>query len=68
MTGAAGSNNAQASWGSLRYATQALFQSGREAMGVGRVTYILTAIAVAYVLAGLFFFWRAKCCLRRRIF
>jgi ABC-type transport system involved in multi-copper enzyme maturation permease subunit len=68
MTGAAGSNNAQVSWGSLRYATQALFHSGREAMGVGRVTCILTAIAVAYVLVGLFFFWRAKCCLRRRIF
>ncbi len=68
MTGAVGSNNAQASWGSLRYATEALFHSGREAMRVGRATCILTAIATAYFLAGLFFFWRAKCCLRRRIF
>ena len=68
MTGAAGWQNAQASWGSLRYATEALFHSDRAAMGVGRVTCVLTAIAAAYVLAGLFFFWRAKCCLRRRIF
>jgi len=37
-------------------------------MGVGRVTGLLAAIAAAYVLAGWFFFWRAKCCLRRRIF
>ncbi len=68
MTGAAGWQNAQASWGSLRYATEALFHSDRAAMGVGRVTCILTAIAAAYILAGLVFFWRAKCCLRRRIF
>jgi ABC-type transport system involved in multi-copper enzyme maturation permease subunit len=68
MTGAAGSQNAGASWGSLRYATAAVFHSGREEMSVGRVTCILTALAAAYILAGLFFFWRAKCCLRRRIF
>ncbi len=68
MTGAAGSQNAGASWGSLRYATAAVFHSGREEMSVGRVTCLLTALAAAYILAGLFFFWRAKCCLRRRIF
>lgn len=68
MTGAAGSQNAGTSWGSLRYATAAVFHSGREEMSVGRVTCILTALAAAYILAGLFFFWRAKCCLRRRIF
>jgi hypothetical protein len=68
MTGAAGSQNAGASWGSLRYATAAVFHSGREEMSVGRVTCILTALAAAYILAGLLFFWRAKCCLRRRIF
>jgi hypothetical protein len=68
MTGAAGWQNAQASWGSLEYATEALFHSGHQAMGVGRVTGILTAIAAVYILAGWFFFWRAKCCLRRRIF
>jgi ABC-type transport system involved in multi-copper enzyme maturation permease subunit len=68
MTGATGSQNAGASWGSLRYATAAVFHSGREEMSVGRVTCILTALAAAYILAGLLFFWRAKCCLRRRIF
>jgi ABC-type transport system involved in multi-copper enzyme maturation permease subunit len=68
MTGAAGWQNAQASWGSLEYATQALSHSGRAAMSVGRVTSILALIAAAYILAGLLFFWRAKCCLRRRIF
>jgi ABC-type transport system involved in multi-copper enzyme maturation permease subunit len=68
MTGAAGWQNAQASWGSLEYATMALSHSGRAAMSVGRVTSILALIAAAYILAGLLFFWRAKCCLRRRIF
>ena len=66
--GAAGWQNARMSWGSLNYATGALFHSGGEVMRVGRVTGILTAIAAAYILAGLVFFWRAKCCLRRRIF
>jgi ABC-type transport system involved in multi-copper enzyme maturation permease subunit len=68
MTGAAGWQNAQASWGSLEYATEALSHSGRAAMSAGRVTSILALIAAAYILAGLLFFWRAKCCLRRRIF
>ncbi|MCL5278999.1 MAG: ABC transporter permease [Planctomycetes bacterium] len=68
MTGATGAQNAGTSWRSLRYATAAVFHTGREEMNVGRVTCLLMAIAVAYILAGLFFFWRAKCCLRRRIF
>jgi len=68
MAGAAGSQNARASWGSLSYATEAVFHSNREAMGVGMVTCVLAGIAAVYILAGFLFFWRAKCCLRRRIF
>jgi ABC-type transport system involved in multi-copper enzyme maturation permease subunit len=68
MTGAGGWQNAGAPWRSLSYATRSLFHCGPETMGVGQVTGILAAIAGAYILAGLVFFWRAGCRLRRKVF
>jgi ABC-type transport system involved in multi-copper enzyme maturation permease subunit len=68
MTGAGGWQNAGAPWRSLSYATRSLFHCGPETMGVGQVTGILAAIAGPYILAGLVFFWRAGCRLRRKVF
>jgi ABC-type transport system involved in multi-copper enzyme maturation permease subunit len=68
MTGAAGPENADASWRSLRYATGAVFRSGRHELGVGLMTGALAGIAAVYILAGLLFFRRAQYWLRRRIF
>ncbi len=68
MTGGAGAQNAGASWRSLSYGTRAVFHSGPEAMGVGMVTGILAGVAALYILSGLLFFWRAKCCLRKKVF
>ncbi len=68
MTGGAGVQNAGASWRSLSYETRAVFHWGPEAMGVGTVTGILAGVAALYIVAGLLFFWRAKCCLRKKVF
>ncbi len=68
MTGGAGAQNAGMSWRSLSYGTRAVFHSGPEAMAAGMVTATLAGVAALYIGAGLLFFWRAKCCLRRRVF
>ena len=68
LTGATGLQNAEMSWASLSYATGAVFHSGRETMGVSMVTCILARVAALYIVAGLLFFWRAQCCLRKRVF
>ena len=68
VAAAAGSQNARLPWGSLDYHAVALSRAGSETLGLGAVTCVLAAVAAAYILAGLFFFWRAQRCLRRRIF
>jgi len=68
MGGAAGWQNAHMPWRSLSYGVDALSRSGHGTLGAGRVTCILVGIGVVYGLIGLFFFWRAKRCLRRRVF
>jgi ABC-type transport system involved in multi-copper enzyme maturation permease subunit len=68
VMGGAGLQNAARSWRSLSYATDAVFRSGQEVMGVGMVTGILAAVAAVYIGVGLLFFWRAKCGLRRKVF
>jgi hypothetical protein len=68
VASAAGSQNARLPWGALDYHAVAVSRGGSETLGLGAVTCVLAAVAAAYVLVGLFFFWRAKRCLRRRIF
>ncbi len=68
IMGGAGAQNADMSWRSLSYGTRAVFHSGPEAMGVGMVTRILAGVAALYIGVGLLFLWRAKCCLRRKVF
>jgi ABC-type transport system involved in multi-copper enzyme maturation permease subunit len=68
VAAAAGSQNARLPWGALDYRAVAASHAGSETLGLGAVTCVLAAVAAAYILAGLLFFWRAKRCLRRRIF
>jgi ABC-type transport system involved in multi-copper enzyme maturation permease subunit len=65
---AAGSQSAHAPWRSLDYRSVTLSRSGQETLGLGAVTGVLTSVAAAYILVGGLFFWRAECCLRRRVF
>ncbi len=55
-----GGRSTIAPWPSLAPAT--------ETLGLGTVTGVLTSVAAAYILVGGLFFWRAQCCLRRRVF
>jgi len=67
--GAAGRENAHTALRALSFGgDRAMFNAGPGAYGVGRATAILALIAAAYILAGLFLFWRAKCRLRRNVF
>lgn len=69
IAGAGGAQNANRSWGSLEYGTErVMFDDAHQAFGVGRMTGILTAIALGYISVGLLFFWRARCRLRRNVF
>ncbi|MCX5646831.1 MAG: ABC transporter permease subunit [Phycisphaerae bacterium] len=68
IVAAAGSQNARRPWGALDYRAVAVSRAGSEMLGLGAVTCVLAAVAAAYILVGLLFFWRAKRCLRRRIF
>ena len=69
MAGAGGRRNADLPAGSLDYgAEHVMFNMGRRTFDVHRMTTILTVTASLYVLLGLFFFWRAKCRLRRNVF
>ena len=69
MAGAGGRRNADLPLGSLDYgAEHVMFNMGRRTFDVHRMTTILTVTASLYVLLGLFFFWRAKCRLRRNVF
>lgn len=69
MAGAGGRQNASLPLSSLEYGTErVIFNVGHEASGVGRVTAILIVRALVYIFAGLLFFWRAKCRLRRHVF
>jgi len=65
---AAGSQNARMSLGSLDYNTVPVFGPGHGAIGVGTATCALLGVAAGYTLAGFLFFWRARRCLRRRVF
>jgi hypothetical protein len=64
----AGSQNARMPWRSLDYHAVAVSHWGAKVLGFGAVTWVLAGIAALYILAGFLFFWRAKRCLRRRIF
>ncbi len=69
MSGTAGQQNAHAALRSLAFGGgQAVFNAGPGVYGIGQATTILVGIATAYILAGLFLFWRAKCRLRRNVF
>jgi ABC-type transport system involved in multi-copper enzyme maturation permease subunit len=63
-----GSQNARMSWQSLDYRVVAVSHRGAKALGFGAVTWVLAGVAAVYILAGFLFFWRAKHCLRRRVF
>jgi ABC-type transport system involved in multi-copper enzyme maturation permease subunit len=65
---AAGSQNAHVPLSSLNYNAVAVSRSGHATLGVGRATSALAGVAAAYIAAGLLFYWRARCCLRRRVF
>lgn len=62
MEGEAGVQNADLPLRALR------FEGRHGLLGVGRMTGILAGTALVYVLAALFFFWRAKCRLRKSVF
>lgn len=69
MAGASGVQNADLPLMSLQYGGErAILGVAREPFGVGRMTVILLGTASVYILAGLAFFWRAKCRLRRSVF
>jgi len=68
MAGAAGSQNAHLTFSSLEYGSEHLLFGGTRGMfGFGEMTAALLVTAAIYILAGLLFFWRAKCRLRRNI-
>jgi len=62
MNGGSGVQNADLSLSALRYESQ------YGLLGVGRMTGMLAGTALVYLLVALFFFWRAKCRLRRSVF
>jgi ABC-type transport system involved in multi-copper enzyme maturation permease subunit len=62
MEGEAGVQNAELPLRALR------FEGRHGLLRVGRMTGILAGVALVYVLAALFFFWRAKCRLRKSVF
>jgi ABC-type transport system involved in multi-copper enzyme maturation permease subunit len=68
MAGASGRGNAHLSWRALAYDAGGTFYVGPGTCGVGRMTATLAIIAAGYLLVSLLFLWRAKCCLRRRLF
>lgn len=69
MAGAAGSRNAGVTFTSLEYGAEHIIFGGPHAMfGLTEMTTILLVTAGVYMLAGLLFFWRAKCRLRRNVF
>jgi len=62
LTGGSGAQNADLPLRSLRY------EGPLGTVRVGRMTVILLATGLVYILAALFLFWRAKCRLRRSVF
>jgi ABC-type transport system involved in multi-copper enzyme maturation permease subunit len=69
MAGAAGSRNASVTFTSLEYgAEHVIFGGTRGMFGLTEMTNILLVTAGVYMFAGLLFFWRAKCRLRRNVF
>ncbi len=70
MAGASGASNADLRLGALEYGSEGHVMIGmdRRAIGFGRMTGILVIAGAIYGLAGLLFFWRAGCRLRRNVF
>lgn len=62
LTGGSGVDHADLPLRSLRY------EGPLGMVRVGRMTVILLATGLVYILAALIFFWRAKCRLRRSVF
>lgn len=69
MSGASGVRNAELSWRALRYGEeQVIFDLIGGSFGFARMTLMLIGTALVYMVAAAFFFWRAKCRLRRSVF
>jgi hypothetical protein len=68
MAGAAGSQNAHLTSSTLEYGSEhKIFGGSGGIFDFGEMTAALLITAGIYILAGLLFFWRAKCRLRRKI-
>jgi ABC-type transport system involved in multi-copper enzyme maturation permease subunit len=68
MAGGAGSQNAHLRVSSLEYGSErTIFNERGGLLGFGKMTAIVLVTAAIYIPAGLLFFWRAKCRLRRNI-
>lgn len=69
MDGTAGQENANLPWRRIEYdRSHVAYHSRGTAIRVVGMTYIMLIVSSLYILAGLLFFWRAKCRLRRHVF